>query len=181
MKLILASASPRRAELLTAAGIDFTVRVSEIDETPLPNEGAEDLVRRLSFEKAAAVAAQFPEAPVLAADTVVVLDGNILGKPADQTQAVEMLTALSDRAHEVMSGFSLLRSGREPEIHCVCTRLFFRRLSPQEIRRYVEGGEPMDKAGAYGIQSGAVGFVDRIEGSYTNVVGLPLAQVLGLL
>lgn len=178
MTLILASASPRRAELLKSTGLDFEIRVSEIDESPLPNEGAEALVLRLSAEKAKAVRVLYPDAKILAADTIVVLEDQILGKPKDAGEAEAMLRSLSGRAHEVMTGFTLVRPGYDSHSQRVLTQVTFRELSSAEIRSYVQSGEPMDKAGAYGIQCGAAGFVSGMEGSYTNVVGLPLAEVL---
>ncbi|WFB35541.1 Maf family protein [Kiritimatiellota bacterium B12222] len=181
MKLVLASASPRRAELLRSAGLEFEQRSADVDESPLRHEGAEAMVLRLSKLKAQAVAQDFPESRVLAADTVVVLEGEVLGKPQDEADAVRMLTALSGRSHEVMTGFALCGSVG-PEIStCVRTSVCFRVLSAEEIRAYVASGDPMDKAGAYGIQSGAAGFVASIVGSYSNVVGLPLAQVIEFL
>ncbi|MGA0332923.1 MAG: Maf family protein [Kiritimatiellia bacterium] len=178
MKLILASASPRRAELLQSAGIEFEVCPAEVDEGSGPGESPEDLVCRLSREKAEAVGARFPDAVVLAADTVVVFDEKIYGKPSSAGEAAAMLADLSGDMHEVMTGFTLLRPGRPPFTDRVTTLVSFRELSEAEIRNYVASGEPMDKAGAYGIQGGAAGFVSRIEGSYSNVVGLPLAEVI---
>lgn len=178
MKLILASASPRRADLLSSAGLDFEIRPAEIDETPLPNEGAEELVQRLSREKALAVSTGFPGRPVLAADTVVVYADEIFGKPRDPEEARQMLRSLSGDTHEVMTAFTLCAPGTEPFTRLCITEVTFRVLTDAEIESYVAGGEPMDKAGAYGIQSGAAGFVSRIEGSFSNVVGLPLAEVI---
>ncbi|MDF3130913.1 Maf family protein [Kiritimatiellaeota bacterium B1221] len=181
MKLILASASPRRAELLRSAGIRFEALAAEVDETPLPREEPEALVCRLSRSKAEAVAALHPDAAVLAADTVVVFDEEIFGKPGTAEEAVDMLEQLSGDQHEVMTGFTLLRPGSDAICELVVTEVTFRELGKAEIQSYVDSGEPMDKAGAYGIQAGAAGFVSRIEGSYTNVVGLPLAEVVGLI
>ena len=178
MNLILASASPRRAELLTSAGIAFEVHPAEIDETPLPGESPEELVRRLSNLKAKAVASQYPGQTILAADTVVEHDGEILCKPATAENATEMLQALSGDVHEVMTGFTICFPDGKVETELVITEVEFRELSAEDIQLYVESGEPMDKAGAYGIQAGAAGFVKEIRGSYTNVVGLPLAEVI---
>lgn len=177
--LILASRSPRRAELLTAAGIDFTVRVADIDETPRAGEAPEDYALRLAREKASAVDASEKET-VLAADTIVVLDGEIMGKPRDASDARRMLTALSGRRHDVITAVCL-RSGEEAHAEAVVTGVWFAPLTDAEIDWYVASGEPMDKAGAYGIQGLASRFVERIEGSYSNVVGLPVAVVYQLL
>ena len=179
MQLILASASPRRKELLGLYGIPFTVRAADIDETMDPDKPPFDEVARLSREKALAVPRE-PEDVVVAADTIVVCDGLVLGKPRDEAQAIEMLSLLSGRAHQVMTGCTVLR-GQKDETFTEVTDIHFRPLSPGEIRRYVATGEPMDKAGAYGIQGGAALFCQRMEGDYYNVMGLPvcaLGQVL---
>ena len=179
MQLILASASPRRKELLGLYGIPFTVRAADIDETMDPDKHPFDEVARLSREKALAVPRE-PEDVVVAADTIVVCDGIVLGKPRDEAQAIEMLSLLSGRAHQVMTGCTVLR-GQKDETFTEVTDIHFRPLSPDEIRRYVATGEPMDKAGAYGIQGGAALFCQRMEGDYYNVMGLPvcaLGQVL---
>ena len=179
MQLILASASPRRKELLGLYGIPFTVRAADIDETMDPDKPPFDEVARLSREKALAVPRE-PEDVVVAADTIVVCDGIVLGKPRDEAQAIEMLSLLSGRAHQVMTGCTVLR-GQKDETFTEVTDIRFRPLSPGEIRRYVATGEPMDKAGAYGIQGGAALFCQRMEGDYYNVMGLPvcaLGQVL---
>ncbi|MDY2557907.1 MAG: Maf family protein [Candidatus Faecousia sp.] len=179
MQLILASASPRRKELLGLYGIPFTVRAADIDETMDPDKPPFDEVARLSREKALAVPRE-PEDVVVAADTIVVCDGIVLGKPKDEAQAIEMLSLLSGRAHQVMTGCTVLR-GQKDETFTEVTDIHFRPLSPGEIRRYVATGEPMDKAGAYGIQGGAALFCQRMEGDYYNVMGLPvcaLGQVL---
>ena len=179
MQLILASASPRRKELLGLYGIPFTVRAADIDETMDPDKPPFDEVARLSREKALAVPRE-PEDVVVAADTIVVCDGIVLGKPRDDAHAIEMLSLLSGRAHQVMTGCTVLR-GQKDETFTEVTDIHFRPLSPGEIRRYVATGEPMDKAGAYGIQGGAALFCQRMEGDYYNVMGLPvcaLGQVL---
>lgn len=179
MQLILASASPRRKELLGLYGIPFTVRAADIDETMDPDKPPFDEVARLSREKALSVPRE-PEDVVVAADTIVVCDGIVLGKPRDEAQAIEMLSLLSGRAHQVMTGCTVLR-GQKDETFTEVTDIHFRPLSPGEIRRYVATGEPMDKAGAYGIQGGAALFCQRMEGDYYNVMGLPvcaLGQVL---
>jgi septum formation protein len=175
-QLVLASRSPRRAELLTAAGIPFTMLAADIDETPHPGEGARDCALRLSREKAAAVEGDL----VLAADTVVVLDAEIMGKPADLADAIRMLRALSGREHEVITAVCL-RRGASITVEAETTRVRFAKMSEAEIVAYADSGEPMDKAGAYGIQGLASRYVERIEGSYSNVVGLPVALVYRLL
>jgi septum formation protein len=178
MKLILASASPRRAELLEEAGIAFEVYAAEVDERVLPDETPMDMVARLAVLKAETVAARFSDQTVLAADTVVVLDGEPLGKPVDADHAKAMLRRLSGRAHEVMTGFSLVRPGSPVLTRTVTTKVFFRELRDADIDRYVASGIPLDKAGAYGIQADTLCMVTKIEGSYSNVVGLPMVEVL---
>ncbi len=170
--IVLASKSPRRAELLAAAGFEFSVRLGDIDETPLPGETPRDHVLRLASEKAAAVPADEVET-ILAADTIVVLDGEILGKPRDKSDAHRMISALSGRQHEVITGVCL-RRGDQTFVEASSTAVWFLEILPDEIHWYVDSGEPMDKAGAYGIQGLASRFVTRIEGSYSNVVGLPV-------
>lgn len=177
--LVLASRSPRRAELLAAAGIEFCVRAADVDETPLPEENPHQYVVRVAEAKAGAVAVGDDEI-VLAADTTVVLAGEIMGKPRDSADALRMLTALSGQRHEVITAVCLRNSGRTVT-DLSSTAVWFAPLSEQEIQWYVASGEPMDKAGAYGIQGLASRFIDRIEGSYANVVGLPLARVYQLL
>ena len=179
MQLILASASPRRKELLGLYGIPFTVRAADIDETMDPDKPPFDEVARLSREKALAVSRE-PEDVVVAADTIVVCGSTVLGKPRNEAQAIEMLGLLSGRTHQVMTGCTVLRN-ETCETFTEVTDIHFRPLSPGEIRRYVSTGEPMDKAGAYGIQGGAALFCQRMEGDYYNVMGLPvcaLGQVL---
>lgn len=171
--LVLASASPRRRELLEAAGFQVSVQPADVDETPWAGEAAADYVLRLARAKARAIRAQ---GWVLGADTVVVLDGALLGKPADDDEARAMLARLSGRQHEVMTGVCLLGGGREAA-RVESTRVWFAPLSPDEIAAYVSTGEPRDKAGAYAIQGRAARFIPGIEGSYANVVGLPIATV----
>ncbi len=182
MSLILASASPRRRELLGLFGIPFQTRPADIDETMDPSLPPEREVARVS--RAKALAARREDADlVVAADTIVVCQGKVLGKPADQERAVEMLRLLSGRDHQVMTGCTVVRGDRI-ETFTEITDLHFRPLSEGEIRRYVATGEPMDKAGAYGIQGGAALFCERIVGDYYNVMGLPvcrLGQVLARL
>jgi septum formation protein len=175
LKLVLASRSPRRAELLAAAGIEFTVRVADIDETPRAQEPARDYVVRVAEEKARAINAADDEI-ILAADTTVVLAGEILGKPDNPADAARMLQVLSGKRHEVMTGICL-KAGSHVTCDCASTAVWFNPLSQHEIDEYVASGEPMDKAGAYGIQGLASKFIERIDGSYSNVVGLPVALV----
>jgi septum formation protein len=180
-RLLLASASPRRTELLRGAGIPHDVLPADVDEQPLPGEGGVALAQRLAAAKAAAVAERLSgPALVLAADTVVVIDGVLLGKPADGAEAETMLRALSGRGHEVVTAFAL--RGVDPAgpsiLQAVRTQVRFRVLHEAEIRGYVATGEPLDKAGAYGIQGRGAGLVLGISGSYSNVVGLPLAEVI---
>ena len=173
--LILASRSPRRAEILRQAGIAFAVRAAEVDETPLEAERPGPYVRRLAREKALAVEAA-PNEIVLAADTTVVSHGELLAKPADAADARRMLGLLSGRRHEVLTGICL-RRGEDLLCDHASTAVWFAPLSEAEIDAYVESGEPMDKAGAYAIQGLASKFVERIEGCYFNVMGLPVAMV----
>ncbi|MCG2741759.1 MAG: Maf family protein [Syntrophaceae bacterium] len=176
-RLILASGSPRRRDFLSELGLAFEVRVTDIDETPLSGEQPIAFVARLAQEKALAV--DLPDAWVLAADTAVVVDGEILGKPGDEAEACAMLMRLSGRWHEVWTGFSLCRQAtQELCTKTVCTRVRFLTLTPELCRAYVRTGEPLDKAGAYGIQGKGCFLVPEISGSYTNVVGLPMAEVL---
>ncbi len=183
MTLVLASASPRRAELLQSAGFTFDVRSVDIDERRLAGEPAETYVQRVAWAKAEAVAALCPDDVVLAADTAVVLgDGMsgspavVLGKPVDAADAIRMLRTLSGRTHEVQTGVAIVAGARRVGL-VESTRVWFSALSEDDLAWYVATGEPMDKAGAYAIQGGASRFIPRIDGSYSNVVGLPVAQV----
>lgn len=173
--LVLASQSPRRKEILAQAGIPFVARTAPVDETPLNGESPEQYVRRLAREKAEAVPAA-PDEIVLGADTTVVVDGEVLGKPADAADARRMLARLSGRRHQVVTGVCLKRGDA-----CICdhasTEVWFSPMTDAEIDAYVAGGEPMDKAGAYAIQGLASRYIERIEGCYFNVVGLPVALV----
>ena len=179
MNLILASQSPRRRELMELVYTPFIVAVAHADETMDPNGDPAEQAAAVSRRKAEAVDCA-PDDIVVAADTIVVCDGKILGKPRDEADAVRMLTMLSGRAHQVMTGLTL-RKGDRYLSHTEVTRVFFRPLSAAEIAGYVAGGDPMDKAGSYGIQSGAAKFVCRIEGDYFNVVGLPVCRLTLLL
>jgi septum formation protein len=173
--LILASQSPRRSEILRQAGIPFAVRPANVDETVHAGESPETYVKRVAWEKAAAIEGG-PADIVLGADTVVVIDGGILGKPGDQAEAFRMLETLSGREHEVLTGICLVR-GSETILEVAQTRVWFLPLTRREIAQYVASGEPMDKAGAYAIQGLASKFIQRIDGSYPNVVGLPIEVV----
>jgi len=173
--LVLASQSPRRAEILRQAGIPFLVRVASLDETPLAEEAPEDYVQRLAEAKARAVEAA-PGEIVLGADTTVVVDREMLGKPVDAADARRMLALLAGRRHEVMTGICLRRGEERIRDHAV-TAVWFAPMTTQEIDDYVAGGEPMDKAGAYAVQGAASKYIPRIEGCYFNVVGLPIALV----
>ena len=179
MRLILASASPRRAEILRDAGYHFTVLSSAIDETPYLDESPQDLVQRLASTKADLAAARaVGPAILIAADTEVVLDGHIFGKPRSSDDARRMLTKLSGRTHSVLTGVCLIRLPDAERVSFVETTLVqFAPLSEEEITRYLATGEPHDKAGAYAIQGYAARYIPRIEGCYFNVVGLPLAHL----
>ena len=178
--LVLASASPRRTELLRNAGMTFEVQPANIPEDPRPGEPARDYAERLAREKAEAVARQRPQDVVLGADTVVVLDHQILGKPASADDAVRMLRLLSGREHQVITGVCLIREGQS-FVASESTNVVMCEISENEIQNYVATGEPMDKAGAYAIQGIASRWIPRIEGDYSNVVGLPIALVWRLL
>jgi septum formation protein len=189
--IVLASASPRRQELLRRAGIPFTVQPSDINETPLAGESPRDCAERLAREKALAVYQGLPRDYVLGADTIVVVDESILGKPRDADDAVRMLRMLSGRTHAVITGVCLVGPGASGQgsggsqtniqLASETTVVTFCELSDDEIRDYVATGEPMDKAGAYAIQGIASRWIPRIDGDYSNVVGLPVALVYGML
>jgi septum formation protein len=179
MNVILASQSPRRKELLGLFHIPFTVRVADVDETLIPGAAAEAEVARLSRLKALAVERGADDV-VIAADTIVVCDGKILGKPKSADDAKAMLRLLSGRDHQVMSGMTVLR-GDIATVVTEITDLHFRHLSEKEIEDYVASGEPMDKAGAYGIQGGAALFCQKLNGDYYNVVGLPVCRLAEIL
>ncbi len=180
MPLLLASASPRRADLLRSAGFVFGIEAVDIDERPLRDEDPSACVLRLARLKASAAALRHPDDIVIGADTVVVIDGEILGKPSDDVQAAEMLAQLSGRCHQVMTGVSV-RAGSREVSSVERTRVWFLPLTASDIAWYVASGEPRGKAGAYAVQGLASRFIDRIEGSYSNVVGLPVASVCQLL
>jgi nucleoside triphosphate pyrophosphatase len=177
-KVILASASPRRRQLLAAAGIEFDVVESQMPEQHLDGEPPRDYAIRVARDKAAAVSARFPDAIVVGADTIVVCEDRILEKPADAADARRMLTTLSGRTHTVITAFALARAGKIQESSAVESRVSFRKLAETEIDDYVAGDEPYDKAGAYGIQGVGGGFISHVEGSRDNVMGLPTARVV---
>ena len=175
MQLILASASPRRKELLGLFHIPFLIRVADIDETMDPGLAPADEVGRVSRRKAFAVPRE-PDDVVIAADTIVVCEGRVLGKPRDEADAFRILSLLSGRDHEVMTGMTVVRDDAVLT-HTEVTKIHFRELHPAEIRAYIATGEPMDKAGAYGIQGGAALFADQMVGDYYNVMGLPVCRL----
>ncbi len=188
-EIVLASGSPRRRELLARAGLEFRVVVSGIDETPRPGELPAAFARRAALDKAKCVADRLG-APrraraVIGCDTIVVVGRRILGKPRDAADARRMLRALSGRTHQVMSGIAVVADAPDRPRRCrartISTDVVFRRLAAAEVEAYIAGGDPMDKAGAYGIQEGAAHMIRGIRGSYTNVVGLPMAELLALL
>ena len=174
-QLILASGSPRRRELLGLFGIPFAVHAADIDETMDPDKSPKDEVARVSRCKAAAIRREEGDA-VIAADTIVVCGGKVLGKPHSRQEAADMLRLLSGREHQVMTGCTVL-CGDRVETFTEVTSLHFRPLSEKEILKYVQSGEPMDKAGAYGIQGGAALFCEKLEGDYYNVMGLPVCRL----
>ena len=175
MQLILASASPRRRELLSLFHIPFVIKIADIDEVMDPEKAAAEEVARVSALKACAVERGADDI-VIAADTIVVCENRVLGKPHDEAEAKEMLSLLSGRDHQVMTGCTVLR-GENRVTFTEITDLHFRELSYAEIENYVNSGEPMDKAGAYGIQGGAALFCERMNGDYYNVVGLPVCRL----
>jgi septum formation protein len=180
-RVILASASPRRAELLRAAGIDFDVQPADVDESIGGGELPIEYVSRLAEAKGRLVYERDTARTVLAADTAVIVDAHILGKPGDEADARRMLRLLSDRKHEVLTAVSVFHPGEIVDTRVEVTSVEFAPLSESDIDWYVSSGEPMDKAGAYAVQGLASRFVTRIEGSYSNVVGLPVALVYQML
>jgi septum formation protein len=178
-KIVLASASPRRLELLASAGVEFDVFASDIPEEPLPGELPADHVVRLAKDKALCAASRVEGCFFIGADTIVACDGEIMGKPVDGADAVRMLRKLSGIPHQVITGYAIYDKARDGLLcKAVVTKVFFKPLRDEEIASYVATGCPMDKAGAYAIQGGAAYMVARIDGSYTNVVGLPLCEVV---
>jgi septum formation protein len=181
MRLVLASSSPRRAEILTTLGIPFLVTPADVDETVAPGESGPAAAVRLAREKAAAAAARRPDDWVLAADTLVLLDGAILGKPADDTEAREMLRSLSGREHRVVTAVRLTRGAGPGQDAVEDSGVRIAALDDEVIRWYVSTGEPRDKAGAYAVQGLGARFIESVEGSFTNVMGLPARTVYRLL
>lgn len=176
MEIILASGSPRRRELLNTLGLSFTVCPAGGEENAPEGAGPEEIVKALSRAKAEEVSRRFAGDLIIAADTIVYLDGRVLGKPKDEADARAMLASLSGRAHEVYTGVTVML-GEDTLCESECTKVFFRELSAEEIESYVASGDPMDKAGAYGIQGRASLMVERLEGDYFNVMGLPLCRL----
>ncbi len=177
--LVLASASPRRRRFLEGLGLSFIIEAAQVDENPLAHEAPEEFVLRVATDKARAVAKRHPDGWVLGADTVVVLDNQILGKPVDEDDARRLLTLLAGRWHEVLTGFCLYRKNKEHlTAQAVRTTVKFVDFDETIAAAYVQTGEPLDKAGAYGIQGKGGFLVEQIKGSYSNVVGLPLAEVM---
>ncbi len=179
MELILASQSPRRRELLGLFHLPFTVRIADIDETMHENKAPYDEVARVSREKALAVSREEQDV-VIAADTIVVCNGKVLGKPKSTAEAIQMLSLLSGRDHQVMTGMTVVK-GKTVQSCTEVTDIHFRPLSEKEIAAYVATGEPMDKAGAYGIQGGAALFAEKMVGDYYNVMGLPVCRLRQML
>ena len=177
--IILASSSPRRKELLSQAGVAFTIVVSGCDETPMPGESATEMVERLAVVKAAAVANQYRDAYVIGADTTVCIDGEVLGKPESFDDACSMLQKIQGRTHDVLGGISIINRSQGLEIKWShATKVTMAKMSEDVIARYVRSGEPMDKAGSYAIQGLGLQFVDTVEGSYSNVVGLNISALM---
>jgi septum formation protein len=180
--MVLASASPRRRELLAAAGLDFLVRPADVDESPVVGEEPMAQALRLAKAKALAVASGHPDSLILSADTVVVLNGKIYGKPRSLSEAKGVLKALQGHSHEVVTAYCLIAGdGRPPLSRATVSKVAFRPLTDREIDLYLEKGESLDKAGAYAIQGHGLGLIQEVEGSLTNVMGLPLSDVLAAL
>ncbi len=181
-KLILASASPRRSELLKKAGLLFEVQISDMEEEQSESSSAREFCERNAFSKAEAVARKHPDRWVLGADTVVVLDGKIYGKPVNLVQARQTLEELSGKQHEVITGVAFVKSNNgssvSRKVFSVLTKVVFRKLTPEDITLYFSKTNPLDKAGAYGIQEHGEMLIERIEGSLTNVIGLPMEELV---
>jgi septum formation protein len=181
-RVILASSSPRRRELLSQAGIQFAVIVSGCDETPLPNESACEMVERLALVKAQAVADAEGDAFVIGADTTVFIDGEALGKPTSESEACRMLGKIQGRTHEVWGGIAIVNKSKGlVHVWSHMTKVTMASMSPETVSWYVQSGEPMDKAGAYAIQGLGLQFVHSVEGSYSNVVGLNISSLVQML
>ena len=177
-KIILASESPRRRELLGALGLDFEIAVSGIEENQMDGETPEQHALRLAREKALTISRQRPEAIVIGADTVVIIDHELLGKPEDVIQAEAMLKKLSGRTHEVITGFAIVQRDEVMVNRAVSSDVLFKEISEQERQWYIQTEEPYDKAGSYAVQGIGAFFIREIRGSYTNVIGLPLSEVV---
>ena len=175
-KIILASKSPRRKQILEQVGLDFTVEISDFDETQIKFKTPQEMVKKLSLEKAKIIAQKNPNAIVIGADTDVFLNGEILGKPKSKQDAVRILKLLSGKVHEVVTGFTVISDKKSITKH-VTSKVKFKKLTEAEIKAYVATGEPMDKAGGYGIQDKGGVFIENIEGDYFNIVGLPIFAV----
>jgi septum formation protein len=175
-QIILASKSPRRKQILEQVGLDFTVEVSDFDETQIKFKTPQEMVKKLSLEKAKIIAKKNPNAIIIGADTDVVLNNEILGKPKSKQDAVRILKLLSGKAHEVITGFTVI-SGNKVVTKHVTSKVKFKKLTDAEIKAYVKTGEPMDKAGGYGIQEKGGLFIEDIQGDYSNIVGLPIFAV----
>lgn len=176
MHIILASGSPRRKELFSHLGLDFEISIPSVDEKTRQGEHPEDFCHRISIDKAAIAGRDYPDALVIAADTIVVIEGSILGKPRDEKQAFAYLSLLQDKTHEVYTGYTIMNKG-DNKTRVIRTRVRFRAMTAEEISWYISTGEPLDKAGAYAVQAIGSIFIDRIEGSYTNVIGLPMSDL----
>jgi septum formation protein len=181
-QIILASSSPRRKQILEQVGLKFTVEVSDYEENPIPGMSPSVFVETLSLGKAKAVAKNHNDAIIIGADTIVVLDNQILGKPKTKEDAMQMLKKLSGNTHAVFTGFTIIDTANKKTItNHVETKIRFKKLSKEEIAAYIETGEPMDKAGAYGVQDRGALFVEHIEGDYSSVMGLPILKIFEIL
>lgn len=180
LKLVLASKSPRRKQILEDHNISFTAHSADIDEESYENLPALKMVKTLSKLKAEKVSQDYPNAIVIAADTTVNLNGKILSKAKDLKQAFEMLKELSNSTHEVITGYTIIEPGKKSKTYSETTKIFFRKLSDKDINNYISNHEVLDKAGAYGIQDGAGGFIKKYEGDYLNIVGLPSNAIIKL-
>ena len=179
-RLLLASASPRRKEILENLGFEFEILPSDVDESEVPWSDPVESVKLLAEIKAIDAQKTRPRKTIIAADTIVLCEDRVMGKPASPEDAAEMLGTLSGRMHEVVTGIALIKLPNTRIIEAESTKVFFRKLSPGEISRYISTREPFDKAGAYAIQGYASAFIDRIEGDYFNVVGLPVARLFSM-
>ena len=179
-RLLLASASPRRREILENLGFEFEILPSDVDESEVPWNDPVKSAKLLAEIKGVDAQMTRPRKTIIAADTIVLCDGQVMGKPGSPEEAKEMLEALSGRMHEVVTGIALIALPNIRIIEAESTRVFFRGLGPEEISRYIETGEPFDKAGAYAIQGYASAFIEKIEGCYFNVVGLPVSRLFGM-